>query len=182
MKNILWMKVIYLEEFGKWVWKIILHSMQENLRPKFNTSFLFGNAIFPHLHRDMQVCLNSIYRLWGLVMETKKVKFCIGTHVLKNTTSSLQTNYHNITCWTFPHLLLTVRCFPSGSTYKKASMWRPATSTHELDLRDHCGIRWRHAGAGYGCGGCRTSWYWWSCAPEHGTYRIFRCIRCIQKI
>ena len=59
--------------------------------------------------------LNSHYRLWGRVVGTKKVTFCIGTHVQKHTASLLQIKYHHATCWTPPLLLLTVHCFSSGS-------------------------------------------------------------------
>ena len=40
-----------------------------------------------------RVSLNSHYKLWGLVMGTKTVKFCIGTHVRKRTSSPLQSKY-----------------------------------------------------------------------------------------
>ena len=63
-----------------------------------------------------RVSLNSQYRFWGLVVGTTIVNLYIGTHVRKHTASSPQTKYHNITCWTLPLLLLTVRCFSSGST------------------------------------------------------------------
>ena len=76
------------------------------------------------------MCLNSHYRLWGLVGGIKTVNFFIGTYVWKLTASLLPTKYHHITCWTHPLLLLTARGFSSGSIYKKSSMWRPATSTH----------------------------------------------------
>ena len=33
--------------------------------------------------------------------------------------------YRHVTRWTLPLLQLNVRCFSSGSTYMKCSMWRP---------------------------------------------------------
>ena len=60
--------------------------------------------------------LNPHYRLSSSVVGNKTVKFFIGTHVRKYSASPLQTKYHHITCWTLPLLLITVRCFSSGST------------------------------------------------------------------
>ena len=84
----------------------------------------------PSFNCVYRVSLNSLYRLSGLVVGSSMVKLSIGTHVRKHIVSPLQTKYHHITCWTLPLLLLTVRCFSSGSTYNKGSMWRTATSTN----------------------------------------------------
>ena len=69
------------------------------------------------------LCIYILFRLWGLLEGAKLVKFCIGTHVRKHTASPVQTKYNHITCCSLPHLLLTVRCFSSGSTYKKTSLF-----------------------------------------------------------
>ena len=84
------------------------------------------------IHRITYTGLISHCRLWGLVAETKTAKFCVATHVRKHTASPLQTKYHHLTCLTLPLLLLTVSCFSSVATYKKGSIWRPATSKHIL--------------------------------------------------
>ena len=38
---------------------------------------------------------NTHYKLWGLVVETKMVRFCIGTHVQKFTVFPLKPKHHN---------------------------------------------------------------------------------------
>ena len=52
------------------------------------------------------MCLNSYYRFWGLVVGTKNVKLCIGSHVRKRIISHQQPKYIHIKCWTLPLLLL----------------------------------------------------------------------------
>ena len=78
------------------------------------------DILMKHKIFTYRMCLNSNYKLWGLVMGIKTVRFSIGIHVQNHIASPLQRKYHHITCWTLPLLLLTVRCcFSSGTTYKK---------------------------------------------------------------
>ena len=103
------------------------------LQVKISVEILL-NAFSPASLQFYRVLLNSHYRLCGLVMGTKTVKVCMGTHVRKHNASPLQTEYYRIICWSLPLLLLTVHCFSSGFTYKKGLIWRPTTSTHKRYL------------------------------------------------
>ena len=99
----------------------------------FKTSIIYFRVCISIYFRALnwlyRVSLNSHYRLWGLVVGIKTVRFSIGTHVRKRTVSPLQPKHLHITCWTLPLLLLALRCY-SGSTDEIGSMWRPGTSTH----------------------------------------------------
>ena len=71
-------------------------------------TYMSHNYVLKVIYR---VCLDFNYRLWKLVVAIKMIKFCLR----KNTASPLRTKYHHITCSVLPFLLLTVRCFYSGT-------------------------------------------------------------------
>ena len=78
----------------------------------------------------------TVYRLWEKIQlrivrawsGAKMVKFCIGKYFRKHTASPLQTKHRHVL--SSPTSATYLRCLFSGSTYKKGSIWRPATSTH----------------------------------------------------